>query len=142
MIALMLLLPAVGAALGLRFRIFVLAPVMLLVGAVTAVWCRIASIRNQRRHRFANPHRCHHCGPRPSDYVRRAAGTVGWPWRHRNGCREPAAGSDGVVAEYRRLGAGLRNGASAVGWLITLALVLVLDPFAAPLTVATSRGAG
>jgi hypothetical protein len=35
MIALMLLLPAVGAALGLRFRIFVLAPVMLLVGAVT-----------------------------------------------------------------------------------------------------------
>jgi hypothetical protein len=35
MIALMLLLPAVGAALGLRFRIFVLAPVMLLVGVVT-----------------------------------------------------------------------------------------------------------
>ena len=35
MIALMLLLPAVGAALGLRFRIFVLAPVILLVGAVT-----------------------------------------------------------------------------------------------------------
>jgi hypothetical protein len=35
MIFLMLLLPAVGAALGLRFRIFVLAPAMLLVGAIT-----------------------------------------------------------------------------------------------------------
>jgi hypothetical protein len=35
MIVLMLLLPAVGAALGLRFRIFVLAPAMLLVGAIT-----------------------------------------------------------------------------------------------------------
>jgi hypothetical protein len=35
MIALILLLPTVGAALGLRFKMLVLVPAMLLVGAVT-----------------------------------------------------------------------------------------------------------
>jgi hypothetical protein len=31
------------------------------------------------------------------------------------------------------------DGVAAVGWLITLALVMVLDPLAVPLTVAASR---
>ena len=38
MIALILLPPAVGAALGLRFKMFVLAPAMLLVSAVTVAF--------------------------------------------------------------------------------------------------------
>jgi hypothetical protein len=61
-------------------------------------------------------------------------------WRHCHGYREPAACSDGAVAQYRRLGAVLWDGASAVSWLITLALVLVLDP-AVVLTFAGSRRA-
>ena len=38
MIALLLLIPAVGAVLGLRFKMFVLAPAMLLVSAATVAF--------------------------------------------------------------------------------------------------------
>ena len=38
MIALLLVIPAVGAVLGLRFKMFVLAPAMLLVSAATVAF--------------------------------------------------------------------------------------------------------